>query len=735
MEDKLITLSSIMLVGDTFITEAKTKATIKAIELSPYCTLIELRKNDNVEIIVFETEIELPQYKKKDILRIERIAIIYTIGDDIAPEVLSLRSNFPSDIPHLNLRDNAYPKSLCIYEQQYSELRVNWNAAKFIEDIRQWMSATALNNLHQDTQVLEPLLQNDNGTIMYFPGAWNLQRLYVTQLSITKDGKEILLALPFGIPNTQAAFTTILLIGQPQLHGVISHTPKNIGHLQHFLSKANIEVFRCVIEKIRSVVNEDKSQLNNRLLFLVSLPKKRNESDTKYEYEAYSFSTKQSIKSIGLKTGLLGSLGEVVEPLIGAEANLEILGSEEIVLYRANVTLTAELARAVNGIANYPEKEIHLCAIGVGALGSHVFFNCAKSGYGTWLLIDNDILLPHNCARHVLGNEGLGLNKATSLSLKANALLNNPHFSLAFEESILQIETDNTLLAAMNESDIILDMSASVSVGRFLANNNKITKRVISIYLNPSGTDLVILSENLSKTILIDEVETVYYRHLISEIALADHLYIEPKKLRYSTSCRDITSEIAQDNISIYAGISSKEIKSLDVNAEVRIWTILADSKIQNYRYVVTPFAKMKIGEWQIFYDNYIINKLNSFRESKLPKETGGLLLGTYDTQYKKVYIVDIIGSPKDSIEYPTAYIRGIDNVEELLSLVEKRTAGMVQYIGEWHSHPDGCSLDPSEDDLKLFEWLSENMAKDGNPSLMLIKGANSDLSVLFEPY
>ena len=48
---------------------------------------------------------------------------------------------------------------------------------------------------------------------------------------------------------------------------------------------------------------------------------------------------------------------------------------------------------------------------------------------------------------------------------------------------------------------------------------------------------------------------------------------------------------------------------------------------------------------------------------------------------------------------------------------------GQLAYVGEWHSHPDGCATLPSSDDLQVFAWLTEHMATDSRPALMAIVG------------
>jgi proteasome lid subunit RPN8/RPN11 len=61
--------------------------------------------------------------------------------------------------------------------------------------------------------------------------------------------------------------------------------------------------------------------------------------------------------------------------------------------------------------------------------------------------------------------------------------------------------------------------------------------------------------------------------------------------------------------------------------------------------------------------------------------------------------------------------------LQEQLSKIDQRTAGQLEYVGEWHSHPDGASTQASEDDIVLFEWLSGHRRMDGLPAVMAIVG------------
>src|SRR5690606_32726133 len=80
-------------------------------------------------------------------------------------------------------------------------------------------------------------------------------------------------------------------------------------------------------------------------------------------------------------------------------------------------TFTPNLARKTSGIIEEEIKDLTIGVIGLGALGSPIVTNLARQGYGKWLLIDNDLLLPHNLARHALSGSWIGHPKSTAMKL------------------------------------------------------------------------------------------------------------------------------------------------------------------------------------------------------------------------------------------------------------------------------------------------------------------------------
>lgn len=136
-----------------------------------------------------------------------------------------------------------------------------------------------------------------------------------------------------------------------------------------------------------------------------------------------------------------------------------------------------------------------------------------------------------------------------------------------------------------------------------------------------------------------------------------------------------------------------------------------------------TSLVSIRAAEWTIYTDDVLYDKIHAFRADRLPNETGGVLLGHFDPERRIVYVMDALSSPPDSKEWPTVYIRGAVGLRERVEAVQERTGTILQYVGEWHSHPDGYSCRTSSDDEKAFAWLTRLMAPEDYPGIMLIEG------------
>ena len=717
------------------LTVPKAKDFANAVESSDYACLVECRRaTSDREIIVFYAKVQVGQKTVHKIKRRERLAVVFEKSDTIMPDVLALRKNFPL-VPHVNLRPKELPRSLCLTEQQYSEWKLCWTGPAFVENIRDWLALTAKGRLHAEDQPLEPLLLGSEEFLVlphdFFSGTVDSEPLLLSIEDSGNERKTYIAKRPKDSNENSNSFEFVALsfLIEPQPSGVIPRTPTTLFELHEFLENSDANLLGELRNKLKAwkEKNKEKHLLEGRLALIIRMPKTRDKGSVVEAIELRAFLTFETIREVGVEIGLWDESDGCIGYLIPIDYNK---AGQQIRIGMLNPvpSLSRENAALFNNLL--PQSSRKIVAVGLGALGSQIFMNLIRAGYGKWILIDKDFLLPHNFSRHALPGVFIGGAKSRWMAEIANHTIDEEPIADWIVADILNpLESSETLQKAkeaFNTAEIILDVSASVPVARHLVHDVDSSARRISVFLNPQGTDVTILAEDSERETTLDSLEMQYYRHLINESCLKGHLEVNHGRIRYGTSCRDVSSTIPQDFVALQAAICSRAIHQLTSNkqASLSIWRTDEDQiNVQRHSFPVRNSIKYKIGRWTVCTDEGFIAKVHEERAKKLPNETGGILVGSYDMQRKIVYVVDCLSSPSDSEEWPTLYIRGYRGLRSHIKKIQQITVNELQYIGEWHSHPPGCSVKPSHDDRQVFNWLSDHMKIDGLPPLMLIVG------------
>jgi Prokaryotic E2 family A/ThiF family/Prokaryotic homologs of the JAB domain len=703
---------------------------------NPFVHFLESRRHqDGPETVILDLEIELAQRTAHPIRPVERIAITVGSEDIDFPEVVSVRDDFPS-VPHLNIRDSGAPRSLCLYAESYPEVKLHWTAPKFIERIRYWLAKTAENQLHPGDQPLEPLLGSQFGTLVV-PEALRLESnegsdpCFVWAKDPHVQGglwiafRPSREALKRELPTHIVATFTCPV----QNHGVITANPRTIAQLSRFLAVTGFDL----LANLRARFNLWRSKglfdsLAQSMLFLViNLPKSRTEGGEVETTEQVAFWCSHPLREF---EGVLNNFG-IARDYGGAlqlPETVQDAGNFPLVPFAVTSQFSAELAASMNRI---PFEARRFCLFGAGALGSQLLNNLTRAGFGRWTIVDKDKLLPHNLARHSLSMESIGQHKAQALCGVINQLLQE-EVTRPLDVDILRPGgKESELVAAVNNSVAVVDCSASVPVARRLAANELGRRRTISLFLNPKGNALVLLAEDGSQDCRIDWLEMQYYREISRNDSLSGHLSMD-SPTRYSNACRSVTSRISQDAVALFASIASRELRTVLLSSEpmIQIWEFDAMGQVSCCRLIPEHAIRYQLGQWNVCMDRVFLNRAITYRAEKLPDETGGILVGCYDFERQIIYLVDVLPSPADSEEWPTSYIRGSKDLTSKLKTIGQRTLDNLEYLGEWHSHPDGCGVDLSEIDKQAMKEIHAEMHPDGLPALMLIIGAQGRCSI-----
>lgn len=691
----------------------------------PYVTLVGCQGpptliglEPNTEVVVVDVEAQLPLKKEVDLRRVERFAIVFQDHDHFAPQVLSLRSDFP-EVVHLNPVSWVLPRSLCLSDTPWHQLRLNWTPHGMIESLRGWLSRTARGENHQPEQTLEPPFLVDP-THLILPATF-LSSLpqSATPLPLHRlDDRVWVLPSPEGAKGHEEVVCLCLPIHE-QVHGMIQRTPATLQDLSVSLLGRGYDLFATLRPEFQSW--NKPAWHPKRLLLLLPFKLKRSADEAAESFTVWAVLTTQNIGDIGIAIGAWEKLdngygGVLAGTPLPAEPRIGIQ------ILTTHLRLDPDRAALCNGVVRDSRRFL---GIGAGALGSQVIDLLVRSGFGSWTIVDNDRLFPHNLARHALYDRHVGHQKSIALAKELSAFSGNSAVH-PIPVDVLYSDVVQEFERLLTEQDVLVDLSASVAVARHIATIATSPARRMSFFLNPTGASSVLLSEDAERTIPLDVLEMQYYRALVRHPLLHDHLSAPSKQVAFAHSCRDKSFQIANDLMTLHAAIGANAIRkaSLSSDARIRIWE--SDDETRETQMVEVepvPCHTAPVNGWTFVVDDFVLGRMAALRESRLPNETGGVLLGGWDTLHNRVYVVDVIGSPADSHEWPTGYLRGVTGLKEAVEDVSLITDGQLGYVGEWHSHPKGASSNASDDDANVFAWLTEQRSRDGYPPVMAIYG------------
>ena len=622
------------------------------------------------DIVFLDVDVEVPQVPTHDIRHSEPLAVVFPPGDEDPPAVFALRPDFPR-VPHLNLLPAGFPPSLCLYDRPFNEVLIDWTAPKFVERIRQWLSRTANGTLHPGDQPLEPLLyQSDPIADLIVPEetfsvdlsdapAWlSLQIVPRGPLLFTAVSQPLDVA---ELPNELSCIALVISC-PPQVHGVINHRPDTLQELDDLTADSGLNLTQMLREELRRWLEdpdvETERLLGARLALIVRLPKTREPGGSTEVIEVRAFMVEMTVGEIGSDIGVW-EMNDGRPGLLIAPDETKVGQGVQLIPLNAHGAFSRSQAAAANGYG--PPTRTQIAAIGVGALGSQVVSNLVRSGFGQWALIDGDVLLPHNLARHALDGLYLGCPKALALAGVSNGIIGDGQIAGGIVADVLRPGENGPLVqAALSDAEVILDMSASIPVARHLCRDVKAQGRRISLFLNPSGTALTLLAEDRARQIPLDMLEMRLYREIADNPELSG-LLETTGRLRTGQSCRDQSTQISQDLVALHAAIGSHAVRRvLDSEfAQISTWRVEpnthAVSAIQSKPAQPT---KRRLGKWTVYMDSQLQEKLAGLRRERLPNETGGILIGASDMQRGLIYVVGAIASPEDSEESPTSYVR-----------------------------------------------------------------------------
>lgn len=681
----------------------RAQAIYRSATIHPYTEVVSCKRNrEDDEIITLRLKrLQIPEELEYDIKITEDVAIICRKADCDLPDVYAIRRDFPLGLPHSNAKVYKHPVSLCVSDVSFGDMRMQFSAYDFICSIRHWLEKNSEGQLHEADRPLEIFMVPDRFCTLL--NSFDHLNPYATYEKVTKGT-----ALLDFTDKNRATNYIIFVWADDTIATSMAYAPKTLGELstlihtrdkQNLLEWISINCFR---------VPKAGAMLPILLLVLTG------------QHRANQVEKEEGLFAITINETASGIVSKRLK--LSERHYHEWLSALPLGINGVIRPIDREMNRSINS-TNCNLRVLSI--VGVGTLGANIIDHFERKGVCERLIIiDHDHFFPHNYGRHIL-------QPHDAMQYKVQAVKNlysdiRDQHVVPVAKDVLQL-SKNERESFLENADLIIDASTSISVERYLAHKT-IGKRprCCTVFLNPKGSELVILMEDKSVRNRLDLLEMDYYHELLKNPELANHLEVTERQRTNSFSCRSESNVMDYDDVGVLASIASREIQRhcMQDDAKVQIWRI---AKPEGTVSVVNiPTLKWKILKEidgvKVYVHEDLIDEMNYEREEKECLETGGCLFGCYDRDRRIIYVIAQEIAPADS-HHATAYFdRGIEGIKEKQKEIDQLTYHQVRYLGEWHSHPNARAV-PSNLDKKQFELMSNRLLQEDVPFVQMICG------------
>ena len=436
--------------------------------------IIECLTNDagDREAVVVEIVVPLGQKKTvEDIRTVEPVAIAFPPQTSV-PTAYPLREDFPLKVPHLNVAPHGHPRSLCLSDQPLEDQLRNYTAVGFLHQIRWWLEKTAYGELHGEEQPLDPLFHLSPLDVIASDQLNDADYVIGVRLSSHEDGPLVLAALSeqeyVRIIGQNGLMTPLFIKTDQVAHGQLNWLPLNLEELVTVYRDIGADVTPKLKEVVKALVSKPQKDTLLAQPTVLILETEIRSLDGRSRTQKKAFVASATAGEIGQALGVLANANGEWASLI-AEQEISTADLREIRMASADLHphFSREVAAACSGYKQADDSSIVL--VGAGAVGSHVAINLARGGIGTWHIVDDDFVLPHNQARYALGPDSIGSAKSDALSLVIKCLLDEKVAAHSYPCRVNATERPEDLTSVLHAAHAVIDASASVPAARHLA--------------------------------------------------------------------------------------------------------------------------------------------------------------------------------------------------------------------------------------------------------------------------
>lgn len=318
-----------------------------------------------------------------------------------------------------------------------------------------------------------------------------------------------------------------------------------------------------------------------------------------------------------------------------------------------------------------------IAIIGIGAIGSSLAEILTRGGATHLHLIDNDIVEHGNICRSSYFFTEVGNSKVQALADKLERI--SPFLFGEISQTNLYSEVNyaskNNIKDFLSKVDIIFDCTASNELLHCLSMLD-LKKPIISFGITNEARDMICVTN--SKDNLFEQ-RKFFLKQLEHD---TENLYYE------GIGCYTPTFRANFADINSLLNLAVKHIDKSFSEKETVDSFVLSHTDNGIAKDNIVTFSQKELG-FTLSISQHCLDEIKHYSYMHYPLEFGGYLLGGYSRDMKRIYLTNILIA-ENKIN-GRAFFQPINNstVHKKITKIFEKTQGLINYIGEWHTHPE----------------------------------------------
>ena len=400
---------------------------------------------------------------------------------------------------------------------------------------------------------------------------------------------------------------------------------------------------------------------------------------------------------------------------------------------RPQVTVRRDTSSPLTALAGQ-----RVLLLGAGALGSQVAAHLVRAGVGALQLVDNARVSPGVLVRQDFVTTDVDEFKAVALARRLQEI----DAAVSVEASTADAHDlfgDDT---AAPDADLIIDATANMALAERIERHRRTgtgCPPLITLLVGFRATrGLALVAPRGYPGAGVDLLRKAKIAMSTTDRlrSFADDFFPDPPRAEYfqpEPGCSEATFTGSNGQMAALAGTlllhayghlddASASVTmfdlGLDSDPHLETLPLRPDTITETAGYTVR-IAPGVIHEWRA--EARLMARL---REPDV--ETGGVLLGEIDDACRVIWVSRATGPPPDSHASASAFVCGVEGVDNLVAHHDRRTRGALRFLGLWHTHPYGHAR-PSEMDKRGMTELLVPVAQAPRRALLVILGGPAD--------